>query len=230
MTCAARRTGSVSRTVGASPYEFSKENYRERTCLHHQKRILDLQGFRPFGTWAKDQLNTGIAKMARVHLKARLIFGRCIDFLIEKRIQLPGARRLTDLIRAQLSEQKEGLIRLVGMNLSPDLRALPDDLFEQEDGENRYRLTLLSKISQSTRPGKIRKTAADLEILAHSQTASLGPLLSEIPAVLITPRRKPRRSPRAATGSSGIASYAGTTSTRPVVWKLPRPRKSGNIF
>ncbi len=30
---------------------------------------------------------------------------------------------------------------------------------------NRYRLTLLSKISQSAFPGKIRKTAADLEIL-----------------------------------------------------------------
>ena len=105
--------------------------------------------------------------MARVHLKPRLIFGRCIDFLIEKRIRLPGAWRLTDLIRAQLSEQKEDLMRLVDMNLSPDLRVLLDDLFEQEDGENRHRLTLLSKISQSTRPGKIGKTAADLEILAH---------------------------------------------------------------
>lgn len=155
----------VSRIVGASANEFSGENYKERTRLHHQSRILDLQGFRSFGTWAEYQLITEIAKMARVHLKPRLIFGHCIDFLTASRIQLPGARRLTDLIRARLSARKEDLIRLVETNLSPNLQETLDGLFTQEDGGNRYRLTLLSRISQSTRPGKIRKTATDLEIL-----------------------------------------------------------------
>ncbi len=155
----------VSRIVGASANEFSGENYKERTRLHHQSRILDLQGFRSFGTWAENQLITEIAKMARVHLRPRLIFGHCIDFLIASRIQLPGARRLTDLIRVRLSARKEDLIRLVDTNLSPNLQETLDGLFTQEDGGNRYRLTLLSRISQSTRPGKIRKTATDLEIL-----------------------------------------------------------------
>lgn len=105
--------------------------------------------------------------MARVHLKPRLIFGHCIDFLVANRIRLPGARRLTDLIRAGLSERKVDLIRLADSNLSTDLRAMLDSLFVQEDGGNRYRLTLLGQISQSTRPGKIRKTAADPEVLTE---------------------------------------------------------------
>ena len=109
----------------------------------------------------------GAICIARVHLKPRLNFGHCIDFLVANRIQLPGARRLTDLIRAGLSERKEDLMRLADSNLSADLRAMLDSLFVQEDGGKRYRLTLLSRISQSTRPGKIRKTAADLEVLTE---------------------------------------------------------------
>ena len=66
--------------------------------------------------------------MARVHLKPRIIFGHCIDFLTANRIQLPGARRLTDLIRTRLSERKEDLIRLVDTNLSPDMRATLDSI------------------------------------------------------------------------------------------------------
>ncbi len=40
-----RGSAFVSRIVGASVNEFSGENYKERTRLDHQSRILDLQGF-----------------------------------------------------------------------------------------------------------------------------------------------------------------------------------------
>ena len=187
----ARDIAFVSRIVGASANEFSRENYKERTRLHHQGRILDLQGFRPFGTWAENQLTTEIAKMARVHLKPRIILGHCIDVLIANRVQLPSARRLTDLIRARLGERKEELIRLTGANLPSDLRVMLDGLFVQEDGGNRYRLTLLGTISQSTRPGKIRKTVADLEILAELH-GKIAPALEILDI-----------------GSEGIRYYAG---------------------
>ena len=103
--------------------------------------------------------------MVRHHLNPRLIFWRCTDFLLDKRIQLPGAQRLTDLIRAQLSGHKQDLIRLVDRNLSTELRVMLDDLFTRED--NRYRLTLLKKILQSTRPGKVKRAVDDLEDLKN---------------------------------------------------------------
>ena len=156
----------VARTVGVSPNAFSSEAYKDRTRLNHQKRILDLQGFRPFDAQAEAELITEIAAMVRAHLKPQLIFGRCTDFLIEKRIEVPGVRRLTNLIRAALGVHKSSLIRLVDTNLSLELRTMLDDLFVQEDGTNRYRLTLLKKISQSARPGRIKETVADLEILS----------------------------------------------------------------
>ena len=155
----------VSRVIAASPSAFSVKAYKERTRLRHQKLILDLLGYQPFDAQAEAHLVTEIATMVRVHLKPRLIFRRCIDVLIEKRIQVPGVRRLTDLIRAELSARKSTLVRLVDTHLTPHLRQMLDDLFMQEDGANRYRLTLLKTFSQSAAPGKIKETAADFETL-----------------------------------------------------------------
>ena len=156
----------VSRVIAASPSAFSVKAYKERTRLRHQKLILDLLGYQPFDAQAEAHLVTEIATMVRAHLKPRLIFRRCIDVLIEKRIQVPGVRRLTDLIRAELSARKSTLVRLVDTHLTPHLRQMLDDLFMQEDGANRYRLTLLKTFSQSAAPGKIKETAADFETLS----------------------------------------------------------------
>ena len=156
----------VSRLLDLPPDTFTPEQYAKTTRWNHHKRILDLQGFSPFGDQAEVRLKTEIATMARAHLKPRLIFGRCVDFLIEKRIEVPRAWQLTELIRVGLSVHKSSLIRLVDVHLTPDLRQMLDSLFEQEEGMNRYRLTLLRKFSQSARPGKIRETTEDLETLA----------------------------------------------------------------
>ena len=156
----------VSRVIAASPSAFSVKAYKERTRLRHQKLILDRLGYQPFDAQAEAHLVTEIATMVRAHLKPRLIFRRCIDVLIEKRIQVPGVRRLTDLFRAELSARKSTLVRLVDTHLTPHLRQMLDDLFMQEDGANRYRLTLLKTFSQSAAPGKIKETAADFETLS----------------------------------------------------------------
>ncbi len=119
----ARDIAYVSRALDLPLETFMPGGYAKMSRLRSQARTLDLQGVQPFDTRAENQLSTEIAKMARVHLKPRIIFGHCIDILTANRIQLPGARRLTVLIRAQLSARKEELIRLVDTNLPSDLRA-----------------------------------------------------------------------------------------------------------
>ncbi len=71
-------------------------------------------------------------QMARTHLQPRLIFGRRVDFLIEKRIEVPGAWRLSERVRAGLRAHKSALIHLVDTHLTPDLRQMLDDLSVQE--------------------------------------------------------------------------------------------------
>ena len=105
--------------------------------------------------------------MARVHLKPRLIFDRCVDFLIQHRVQVPSAYRLNDLIRAGLHDRKAELIALMDSQLPAEARHLLDDLFTAPDDQNRYRLTLLKKLSQSTSPSRIKEAVADFEVLSE---------------------------------------------------------------
>lgn len=66
--------------------------------------------------------------MARVHLKPRLIFDRCVDFLIQHRVPVPSAYRLNDLIRAGLHDRKQSCA-LMDSQLPAEARHLLDDLF-----------------------------------------------------------------------------------------------------
>lgn len=50
--------------------------------------------------------------------------------------------------------------------LSEDASVLLDSLFTTPDDQNRYHLTLLKKLSQSTRPTRIKEAVADFETLS----------------------------------------------------------------
>ena len=149
----------------------SQIQYPDRTRQRHQKPILGFYGFTAFGDAASDSLMTEIATMARMHLKPRLIFDRCVDFLTQRRVQIPSSYRLSDLIRVGLQDRKTELISLMDQHLSDDARSLLDDLFEISEDQSRYRLTLLKKLSQSTRPTMIKEAVGDFETLSdlHSQ-------------------------------------------------------------
>ena len=140
---------------------FEPTQYTETTRLRHQRQILDFHGFAPFDQSASYALATEVATMARVHLKPRLIFDRCVDFLIQHRVQVPSAYRLNDLIRAGLHDRKAELIALMDSQLPAEARHLLDDLFAASDDQNRYRLTLLKKLSQSTSPSRIKEAVAE---------------------------------------------------------------------
>lgn len=91
--------------------------YPDRTRQRHQNTILDFYGFASFDDDACNSLVTEIATMARMHLKPRLIFDRCVDFLIQKRVQIPSAYRLSDLIRVGLQDRKTELVALMDRHL-----------------------------------------------------------------------------------------------------------------
>jgi len=100
----------------------------------------------PFDETAGNTIATEIATMARMHLKPRLIFDRCVDFLIQRRVQVPSAYRLNDLIRAGLHDRKAEPIALMDRHLSDDAHILLDDLFAAPDDQSRYRLTLWKRL------------------------------------------------------------------------------------
>ena len=80
------------------------------------------------------------------------------------------------MIRSGLQARITELIELIDAHLTDDARALLDDLFTTTDDQNRYRLTLLKKLSQSARPTKIKEAIADHETLADLHDQLAGPL------------------------------------------------------
>lgn len=107
-----------AKLLGLSRSEFSPVTYPKQTCARHRKRILDFYGFTPFVQKARKGLIAEIATMAQTYLKPRLIFDRCVDFLIGRRIQVPRSGVLLELIRSGLQSRKVELIALM-MRISP---------------------------------------------------------------------------------------------------------------
>lgn len=155
----------VAQQINLSEKAFNPDEYVETTRLRHQKRIFEFYGFRPFNK--AEELTAEIDTMVKTHLKPRLIFDRCVDFLVQHRTQVPTVRTLTDLIRLGLKNRKNDLTALIERHLNHKTRDLLDNLFSTKNSANRYRLTLLKKLSHSTKPTHIKDSIADFETLVE---------------------------------------------------------------
>ena len=171
----ARDIQAAAMMLGLKGSDFSPNRYAKQTRTRHQQMVLDFHGFAPFDQGAEAALTVEIATMARTHLKPRLIFDRCADFLVQRRVQLPKSGTLLELIRSGLQARKAELITLMDTRLTDATRVLLDDLFTAPEELNRYRLTLLKKLSQSTKPTRIKEAIADFETLStlHGELDSI---------------------------------------------------------
>lgn len=199
----------VARQLGHPLHQIIQ--YPDRTRQRHQKIILDFHGFRPFDETASNVLATEIATMARMHLKPRLIFDRCVDFLTQNRMQVPSSYRLNDLIRAGLHDRKAELIALMDSQLPAEARLLLDNLFAPPDDQNRYRLTLLKKLTQSTSPSRIKEAVTDFEVLSELHDR-LAPVLARLDL-----------------GTAGIRYFAGSVLRSEIFQMQRRERNDRHI-
>ena len=182
----------AARMLGLQISDFTSDAYAKQTRARHHHLILDFHGFTSFDQEIETGLVAEIETMARTHLKPRLMFDRCVDHLIQHRVQVPRSGVLLELIRSGLHARKAELIGLMDAQLTDDARTLIDDLFTTVEDQNRYRLTLLKKLSQSTRPTKIKEAIADFKTLATLH----GQLLDVLTALDL--------------GVAGVRYYAGS--------------------
>ena len=160
--------------IGISSDEIEIDKYDKQTFLRHQHFILEFYGFFAFSQKAQMFIVEEIKAMVKSQLKPNLIFWRCVDLLICKKTQLPSYFRLADLILNAINRRRKELTTLLEHILPTDIKELLDTLFIQSsslDGnpvDSRtaaYKLTLLKKLSQSTKPSKIKERVADLELI-----------------------------------------------------------------
>ena len=161
----------VARHLNMSPECFSASDIPETTRRRHRENILVYYGFRGFGQDAESYIAQEISEMVRAQLKPKLIFWRCVDLLTKKRFSLPSCFQLSEIILTTLNQRKHEIAVLIDRELTQDTRSLLDNLFAQElpsaadtdtSQYSRYRLTLLKKLSQSTKPTKVKERVDDL--------------------------------------------------------------------
>ena len=154
----------VARKLGLESVNFIPKDYLRDRVHHHRQLIFDFYGFQKFNKHSERLLQQEVSGMARSQLKPKLIFWRCVDLLIQNRIQVPGYDPLSKIVLTGINQRKKELTTVIDQKLPSDARILLDGLFIQEsEGKHaRYKLTLLKKISQSTRPTQIKERASDL--------------------------------------------------------------------
>ena len=157
----------VARQIGINPSEVCIESYSKETYARHQRAILSYFGYSPFDEAAKTIIINEIAALIRVQFRPKLVLLEIIQVLTVKKIAIPSYNVLADLIVAALNSHQRTLSKIIEACLTENQRTNLDTLLEKEPSNSteegwRYRLTLLKKPNQSTRPAKIRANLADL--------------------------------------------------------------------
>ena len=175
-----RDVAHIAARLGLDASDFNHTAYIARTRQRHHIQILELAGFQPFDGGAALWLDKELEVMARSQLRPKLIFWRAVDLLMLKRIEIPTSFCLTEMVLCALQQRKQVLTELVVRAMTDETLALLDGMFLRDDSaasQSPHRLTLLKRLSQSTRPAKIRERLVDLGILQELYS-KVEPVLS----------------------------------------------------
>jgi len=187
----------VAARLGIDASGFDQTAYAARTRQRHRPQSLELAGFRPFDGDTARLLETELETMAKSHAGPAQIFWRAVDWLVSRRIEIPTAFRLTAAVSRAMQQRGRAIAQLMTQALTSEVRLLLDSLFLRDEtaaSQSPFRLTLLKRLSQSTRPTKIRERLVDLGVLKALYT-KVAPILSVL-----------------SLGSEGIRYFAGSAT------------------
>jgi len=162
----------VARQLGCFPGVFALQTYDDATARRHRKLILDHVGFQPFDDTTQQVLVHESRPLVRSQAHPQVILCHMLDILARRKTEIPSARTFTDLITEEIRRHHGTFSAVMSAQMPSALRALLDALLEKPTTDveaapqvQRFKLTLLKTISQSTRPTKIRATLDDWRTL-----------------------------------------------------------------
>jgi len=174
----------VSHKLGYTPDQIDLAAYDAKaTASRHRRLTLDYLGFRPFHAQARQEMTQEIRRMIRAQMRPKTMLLHVLKLLATRKTEVPSAYTLTELIMHESQQHKRDLTATIETHLSPTHRVLLDALLDKQESlwqpdahVQRYKLTLLKRFSQSTKPAKIHANVEDLRILR--------PLYHEVEAVV----------------------------------------------
>ncbi len=170
----------VAARLGTSSDAVVLSDYDRATAMRHQQMITEFFGYRKFDDDVKLRLRRELSSLVRSQTRPKLKLLEAVQSLVRQKTVIPSHNVLAKLIIQSISQHKCLLIRIVDRQLSPEQRRLLDTLLEKDVAApssgvetadetsarlHRYRLTLLKKSFQSTRPAKIKANVTDFQLL-----------------------------------------------------------------
>ncbi|WP_454061734.1 DUF4158 domain-containing protein [Candidatus Nitrospira salsa] len=186
----------VSQSLGWSFKQLNLASYASETPSRHRHLIRTLRHFRWYDRMARKMMVAEIRTLAKVHWDPRQIFFRVVDRLTATRIEIPGSDYLSRLIATAVTQRQGVFAQRLGHHLTPLTRQELHALLmpsQNPSGHDRYRLSQLKRLSQSTKPNQVRARLNSLEQIRtlYHLLAPLLPLL-ELPPTGITYYVMPR--------------------------------------
>jgi TnpA family transposase len=159
----------VAGKLGIPADSLSETEYKRRTYLNHRDAILSYCGVKKFTPDTANFLNTSLMPLIHAHARPKTILSQSCEFLMKHKIETPSYNTLVILITKGLKSYQKELVRTINITLRNETKTMLDMLLVREDLANapsyRYKLTLIKKFTQSTKPTKVRENITDLLVI-----------------------------------------------------------------
>ncbi|NDY71056.1 Tn3 family transposase [Desulfobacter hydrogenophilus] len=179
----------IAKCLGCQLNELDFDSYTTRSFLRHQELILANTGFRKYDNSGRKFLQKEAQKLCYRQMKPRLMFMSLVDFLKSQKMEIPNYHTFSEIITDALRNFEKTLIEDIDKHLSTEEKCLLDDLLEfgeeyidgdkQDSKIKRYKVTLLKKSHQSTKPSKIKSNIKYLQYL-EGLFKELEPIISTL--------------------------------------------------
>lgn len=158
----------VADLLGVSLHEIALSAYAKQTATRHRRLILTLCQFRLWNPAARRLLQAEAQTFAQLYWEPRKIFLRLVDWLVAARVTVPRSDTLGRLVAAALTRHQHTIAEQLGRYVTPSLQKNLMTLLAPPPRPERgaqYHLTQLKRLSQSTKPSKVRLRLDDLEYI-----------------------------------------------------------------
>ena len=152
--------------------EINKHYHRDLYSIH-KKTILNRNAYHSF-SGSKSLFAKETLELVKTSLKPKEIFDALLNFLEEKRIEVPRYYVFAEVITKSLNLFENNLISIIDRTLTTHQKEeldqfmnLPVDGSQAPSASNPYLITNLKNVEQSVTPGKIKESLDDFRQIKY---------------------------------------------------------------
>ncbi len=165
----------VAKYLNINIRDISFKKHIKNTYMRYRQLILKKLGIQKYSIRTQKLVLNEALLLCSSRKKTKVIFVGLLDFMRRNKIEIPTYYSISEIISDALKIFEASLIKKIDEHLNRKDKGFFDQLFEFDDkyydSQNemskikRYKLTLLKKINQSTKPSKIKENIKDLQML-----------------------------------------------------------------